>query len=77
MSKAIKYALPEVARMIGVRQSMVRYAAGYKGIVKPRRIGHTWIFNAQQVEVLRQYFALDAQGRRHYGETAKREEQAV
>ena len=56
MSKTEYQTLPEVARLIGVNHYRLRYAS-LIGVVKPRTIGRTRLFTAEQVETLRQHFA--------------------
>ena len=59
MSKRTRYfTLPEVVRMLGQDYDRVRYAVVCSRVVDPaRQFGKARLFTAEQVEVLRDYFA--------------------
>ena len=61
MGKTKLYDFPQAVRMVGETTDRVRYAVCYLQIVKPLRIGKARLFNASQIETIKQYFA-DKQG---------------
>jgi hypothetical protein len=66
MRKRELYTLPQVAKIVGQSYNRVRYASCYKQVVVPLTYGGTKLFTPQQIDFLKEYFALTAKQQADY-----------